>query len=226
MTLLDTLSRIETPEGIALELRAAGIMPRALAWLIDGVLRIGTMWVGSIPLAFFGTAGQGGMLLLLFVLVWLYPVLFEVLWDGQTPGKKMMGLRVVRLNGAPVGWLGALTRNLLRVVDILPLCYGFGAVCALLDTRARRIGDLVAGTLVIYTDQPTHSTLPDGPNEPLSQVLTMSERSAIVAFAERAPRLSEQRQQELANLLSGLTGSSAQPAVERLMGIARAVLGR
>jgi uncharacterized RDD family membrane protein YckC len=226
LTLLDTLSRIETPEGIALELRAAGIMPRALAWLIDLALRFGAMWALSIPLVLLGAAGEGVLWVVMFVLVWLYQLLFEVLWNGQTPGKKVMGLRVVRLNGAPVGWLGALTRNLLRVVDMLPFCYGFGAVSSLLDARSRRLGDLVAGTLVIYTDQSARSALPDGPSEPLHHPLTLGERSAIVAFAERAPQLSAQRQQELANLLGTLTGSSGETAVAKLMGIARTVLGR
>jgi uncharacterized RDD family membrane protein YckC len=223
---LDTLARVETPEGIAVELRAAGLMPRACAWLIDLLIRIGGLWVLSIPLTLFGEAGQGLMLLSLFLLTWGYTVLFEVLMDGQTPGKRVMALRVVLLNGAPVGWLQSLTRNLLRTVDMLPVCYGFGTVAVLADSRARRLGDLVAGTLVVHTELPSHAQIDNVPELPVPVSLTLNERQAIVAFAERAQQLTIERQRELAALVPKLTEGSGVAPVDALKGMARSVLGR
>ena len=91
---LDTLRQVETPEGVALVLRAAGAVPRALAWLIDLGVR-GTVYMsGATVLGLAGKTGVGAMLLL-FVLTWGYPILFEALWHGQTPGKRALGLRVL-----------------------------------------------------------------------------------------------------------------------------------
>jgi hypothetical protein len=77
-----------------------------------------------------------------------YYFLFEWRWDGQTPGKKALGLRVLHLDGSPLSLYGALVRNLLRIFDFLPMFYGAGAIIALLSPNNRRAGDLVAGTVV------------------------------------------------------------------------------
>src|SRR3546814_2568230 len=78
-----------------------------------------------------------------------YPVVFEAMFNGQTPGKRAMELRVVSADGAPVGWLASIVRNLLRAVDALPVGYGFGLVASLADPHGRRLGDMVASTLEI-----------------------------------------------------------------------------
>ena len=160
---LDTLRPVETPEGVALVLRSAGAVPRALAWLIDLAVRA-TVYMGAATvLGVAGKTGTGVMLLLLFVLTWGYPILFEVLWHGQTPGKRALGLRVQRGNGAPVGWLASITRNVLRTVDMLPALYGAGLVSMLADAHSRRLGDVVADTVVVYVDPPRKpSVLPPG----------------------------------------------------------------
>jgi uncharacterized RDD family membrane protein YckC len=225
---LDTLTLVETPEGIALRLRCAGLFPRAAAWAVDFAIRIGVVWALGIGLALLGATGMGLYLLVLFVVFWGYPVLFEVLRDGQTLGKRALGLRVVAASGAPVSWIASIVRNLMRTVDMLPLCYGFGACAALVDPRSRRLGDLVAGTLVVHAE-PRRATAP--PPLPVAAVqpplsLAPGERAAIVAFAERAPLLTPERQQELASLLPALTGASGAPAVQRLLGMASAILGR
>jgi uncharacterized RDD family membrane protein YckC len=93
-----------------------------------------------------GFAGLG--ILTAFLILYGYYFFFEWLWDGQTPGKRWTGLRVLQTDGSPVTFWPALVRNLLRVVDFLPLCYGIGAVTAILNPQNRRAGDLVAGTLV------------------------------------------------------------------------------
>lgn len=225
---LDTLSDVETPEGITLSLRAAGPLPRSLAWLLDFAIRIGLFWLLAIIAAFLDDAGDGLMLISLFVLMWGYPILFEVLRDGQTPGKRALRLKVVHRNGTPVGWLASIVRNLLRTVDILPFGYGFGLLSTLIDRDSRRIGDLVAGTLVIHadTEQP-HAPAPVVAPIASPVLLTPAEQAAIVAFAERARLLSPERQQELADTIAPALGLGRGPAaVEGIYGLAAGILGR
>jgi uncharacterized RDD family membrane protein YckC len=224
---LDTLRQVETPEGVSLALRAAGPVPRALAWLIDLSVR-GTVFfsaAGVIGMA--GETGNGVMLLLLFVLTWGYPILFEVLWHGQTPGKRALGLRTVRGDGAPVGWLASITRNFLRTVDMLPALYGAGLASMLVDRASRRLGDLVADTLVVYVDPPRKPVqLPPGEVERWPRPLALEEQQALVAFAERSRSLSVERQRELAGHLSPITGLEGEPARLRVLAAARWLAGR
>jgi uncharacterized RDD family membrane protein YckC len=225
---LDTLMLVETPEGISLHLRCAGLMPRAAAWAIDFAIRLGVVWAFGMAIMLLGSTGVGLYLLVLFVVFWGYPVLFEVLNDGQTLGKRALSLRVVAASGAPVGWVPSIVRNIMRTVDMLPFCYGFGAVSALADPCSRRLGDLVAGTLVVHADPRRPKLPPALPVAPLPPpvVLAAAERAAIVAFAERAPLLTSERQQELAALLQPLTGAGGSDGVQRLLGMANAILGR
>lgn len=225
--MLDTVRLIETPEGVALHLHPAGVMPRAAAWAIDFVLRVGAAFTLAVLLGLLGQTGLGLNLLAIFALMWLYPVLFEVLRDGQTIGKRAVGLRVVHANGTPVGWLASIVRNLLRTVDMLPVLYGFGVVAGLLDPQGRRLGDMVAGTLVIHAARaPAAAPIPEVPALWPEQALAPHEKAAIVAFAERGPRLTPERQVELAELLPQLTRARGELAVQRLFGIASALLGR
>ncbi|MDT0896885.1 RDD family protein, partial [Staphylococcus pseudintermedius] len=147
--MLDTYRQVVTPEGVALQLRAAGPVPRALAYLVDLIARaasyIALVQLLAIP---FGKAGTAMLMLVSFALTWFYPVLFEALMQGRTPGKWALGLRVVAADGAPVGWMATFARNLLRVVDALPLFYAVGLTACLIDPWGRRLGDMVARTLV------------------------------------------------------------------------------
>jgi uncharacterized RDD family membrane protein YckC len=224
---IDTLSAIETPEGITLGLRAAGPMPRALAWLIDAAIRVGALFVLSTAFAFLGQAGSGFFLVSMFLLLWFYTVFFEVLNQGRTPGKMAMKIRVVRANGTPVGWLASFQRNLLRTVDMLPFFYGFGLVASLIDSKGRRIGDWVADTLVVYIDPPIKvASLPHGPNVALPLPLSIDEQTAVVSFAERCALLTTERQVEIAEQLSELTGCKGMLAVNKLLGMAGTIVGR
>src|SRR5690606_12490582 len=123
---LDTTTRIGTPEGIELTLRVAGPVPRALAWLVDllirGVLLSGIGFVAGM----LGVMGQGVFLLSLLALEWLYPAWFEAMRGGATPGKRAFGLVVLHDDGTPVRWSAALTRNLLLALDFLPFGYFLG----------------------------------------------------------------------------------------------------
>ncbi len=225
--MLDTYREIVTPEGVALHLPAAGPVPRALAWAIDFAIRIAIVIVAGTVFGLLGRGGLGFHAVVLFLVYWFYPVAFEAMWDGRTPGKRALGLRVIAGNGAPVGWLAAFTRNLLRVVDMLPLGYAAGLVSSLLDPWGRRLGDMVAGTLVVH-DVPAHEPQAAPVNVAMAPPVSLRphEQAALVAFAERGPRLTAARQSELADLAEPLTGARGTLAVTRLYGIANWLLGR
>lgn len=225
--LLDTHREVVTPEGVALHLPVAGPVPRALAWLLDLMLRMGLLLVASIILGIARSAGMGLYLALLFAVLWFYPVLFEVLSDGRTPGKRALGLRVVASDGSPVGWRASFARNLLRTVDMLPFGYAAGLVAMLADPGARRIGDMVAGTLVIHRLR--EDGMSDAPMVPAlapAIALQPSEQAAVVAFAERAPALGDARRDELADIASPLVHARGAQAAMRLYATANWLLGR
>ncbi|WP_425501812.1 RDD family protein [Pseudoxanthomonas broegbernensis] len=225
--MLDTYREVVTPEGVALHLPAAGPVPRALAWGVDLFVRMAVLLVLSMVLGMLGGLGQGLYLVGMFLVVWGYPIVFEVLWRGQTPGKRALGLRVVAGDGAPVGWLPAIVRNLLRSVDMLPFGYAAGLVACLCDRDSRRLGDRVADTVVVHVSpRVAHAPVPGVPPLAPGQPLQAVEQAAIVAFGERAALLAPPRQAELADLLQPLTGATGVEGVRRLLGIANALLGR
>lgn len=225
--MLDTYREVVTPEGVALHLPAAGPVPRALAWAIDLGIKLSLMSVGGVVFGVIGEAGKGFMAVWLFLTLWFYSVAFEAMWQGRTPGKRAMGLRVVAGNGAPVGWLAAFVRNLLRVVDLLPFGYAFGLITSLADPWGRRLGDMVADTLVVHDPRPRDPHAAPVNNAIASPVpLLPYEQAALVAFAERAPRLTAERQTELADLVEPLTQRRGSAAVAHLYGIANGLLGR
>jgi len=225
---LDTVREVLTPEGVALRLLAAGPFPRALAWLIDACVRVSVLAIfGGIAFDLLGQVGTALMLIVVFALTWLYPVVFEVLWNGQTLGKRVLGIRVVAANGAPVGWMGAFVRNLLRAVDMLPIGYAAGLVAGLFDPWGRRLGDLVAGTLVVHVlPVPQAGATPEAVARPPLVALDADEQSALIAFAERARALTPERCRELAGLAHPLTGETGEGGVQALFGIANWLLGR
>jgi uncharacterized RDD family membrane protein YckC len=225
--MLDTTCDIQTPEGLALTLYPAGPVPRALAWLLDFVIRMLCVFILSIPLSFMGNAGSGILMILMFLLYWGYPILFEVLYDGQTIGKKSMGLKVVNQNGTPITWVASIARNLLRVADMLPFFYGFGLASCLIDPYSRRFGDLVAGSLVVHIDRVTaRLPSPPVPVENLAVLLKREEQGAIVNFSERALHMTQERQRELADILSPVTHLRGDDNVRKLLGVANGLLGR
>lgn len=224
---LDNVYRIETPEGIDLLLRPAGLVPRALAFAIDFAIRAVLLLVVGTGLIFLGQFGLGTGALLMFVVQWWYMVLFEVFYQGRTPGKRWMKLRVVHDDGTPVGWTSSLTRNLLRVVDTLPVGYFLGALCCLWHPAFKRLGDLAAGTLVIHDEPPIKPVqLPAGEACTTPFALLLDEQRALIAFAERQSSLSPERRQELAEILAQPLKVSPHEAEERLNAIARGLVGQ
>jgi len=227
---LDTRIRMETPEGIDLLLRPAGLLSRSLAFTIDLAVR-GLLLVGLFFLfKAFDEFGTGLFMLTLFLVNWWYMVLFEVLHQGRTPGKQVMGLRVVHDDGTPVGWSASLLRNLLRFIDMLPFCYSVGAFTCLQHPLFRRLGDLAAGTLVIYRDSPAaRPDLPEAPTIVAPFRLSLDEQRAVLSFAERQHTLAPARVQELAGILveplQMPVSSKPQTVVDQLNGIARGLAG-
>jgi uncharacterized RDD family membrane protein YckC len=224
---LDTLRHVETPEGITLTLRVAGPVARALAWGVDSFIKYGALWGLLTVLMLLGGGGLGLWLIALFLTEWFYPALFEVYAAGATPGKKALGLQVVRADGTPVDWPAALIRNLLRAVDFLPVFYGFGVVAMLVSRDFQRLGDLAAGTVVVYRAALAKpSALSPGPALPPPLPLSATEQQWLIGFAERGPALNPERQAELAKLLVDYTGGlHGIVAVERLRAHARWLVG-
>lgn len=225
--LLDTVRPVYTPEGVALRLPAAGPVPRALAWLIDSAVRMAILTVVSTVLAVFGNAGFGLYLIVYFVVFWGYPILCETLWDGQTPGKRALELRVITEDGAPIGWLASIVRNLLRTVDMLPFGYGAGLVASFADPWGRRLGDMVARTMVVHAPRDRLPLRPpvEGAQAP-QQPLQPQEQAAVIAFADRAPQLTQERREELADIAAPAVGTGGAIGVLRLQAVANWLLGR
>lgn len=223
---LDTRYQVETPEGIDLPLRPAGLLVRALAYGLDLGIRALVMGVLFVALGFFGEIGIGLGSILLFLISWWYMVLFEVLNQGRSPGKQMMGLRVVQDDGTPIGWSASLTRNLLRFADMLPFAYFLGAISCLQHPAFKRLGDLAAGTLVIYREQTVERPqLPPATPRSAPFALSLDEQRAILGFAERQAQLSAERTQELAAILAQPLHVPTAQATAELNGIARGFLG-
>ncbi len=206
--MLDTLHSVETPESVALPLRPASVLPRILAFSIDFLIRSLVFALLSVALNWTGQMGWGLLLIIYFFLEWFYPVYFEVWKDGMTPGKKYLGLRVVHDDGTPVSLSGSLLRNLLRVADFLPVGYAAGVISSICNREFKRLGDLVAGTIVVYESDPlTAPQLTSQGKKAVPADFSTDEQKALLAFAERSPQLSDERQQELARVLQPLLNS-------------------
>lgn len=227
---LDTLQAVELADGVEIRLRVAGPMLRAGAYLIDFLIRILLMLAGVIICSFAGWAlggkvAQGLMLLAWFLLDWLYPVMFEAGRRGATPGKRLMGLRVVQDSGSPVTVGQAVVRNFLRFIDSMPFfTYAFGMASCLASRRFQRLGDLAAGTVVVYDrapSQPMIQELPPVSPLPLPLSLSADETRALALFSERAGLWSPGRRVEIADHASAVTGATGEAGVKRLLGMAR-----
>ena len=226
--MLDTTRRVATPEGIELTLQLVGPVPRALAWAIDLVLRALVVIAVIMGASYLGMAGQGLALLALFFVEWLAPAWFEVYWHGQTPGKRALGIAVLNDDGTPVRWGASLTRNLLRAVDFLPFLYGFGLAAMLANRDFKRLGDLAAGTVVVYAPGKARArTLPEAPAEPPPFALSLEEQRVVLDLAERSASLTRERLEELAMLPAPLTGgASGAAAAARMLAMASHLSGR
>ncbi len=144
---------IMTPEGLALEMTLAGIGSRAVAAILDALIIIGATIGFGFVVSISGLAESLPAAIIAFalwnLLVLAYFPLFETLNSGQTPGKRRAGIQVVRADGGPVSFLPVLIRNLVRIIDFLPMLYGVGLVVMFASKNNQRLGDLAAGTVVV-----------------------------------------------------------------------------
>lgn len=229
---IDTLQTVELAEGVEIRLRIAGPMVRAGAYLIDFLIRLVVMVgcatvLGLSGFAVGGRVAMGLTMLVMFLLDWFYPVIFEAGKRGATPGKRMAGLKVVQDNGSPITFGQAIVRNFLRFIDGWPFfgifTYGVGLAACLASKRFQRLGDLAAGTVVVYTKTPAPPPVPAPPpmaTVPLPVSLSADETRALVLFRERCGLWSESRRAEIADQASALSGATGQAGVQRLMAMA------
>jgi len=152
---------IETPEQMSLDLPMAGIGSRFLAIAVDTLIQFGVGLVALIVVGLLGVTGAlsgiqqssvwlvAGLVFLVFLLMYGYFAIFEIIWNGQTPGKRIAGIRVVKDSGRPLTAAETIGRNLLRIVDQLPGFYAIGVLVALLNAKNKRIGDFIAGSIVV-----------------------------------------------------------------------------
>jgi len=158
---------IHTPENVDFGYQIAGIGSRFLATLVDTViitllqiivLVVALLIVNSLDRAPFGNEISAWVYaiigLIAFLFYWGYYIFFEMLWNGQSPGKRWTGIRVIRTDGTPITLSESLIRNLTRLVDLLPAAYGIGIITMFIDKQSRRLGDLAAGTLVVHDRTP------------------------------------------------------------------------
>jgi uncharacterized RDD family membrane protein YckC len=203
---------IETPEQTALEFAVAGIGSRFLAVLIDVLIQSAVALVALLVFVVLasGLAVTGPktalwvsavFVVFYFLLYSGYYAFFEIIWNGQTPGKRKVGIRVIKDDGRPLTPAESIGRNLMRIVDWLPFFYGVGIICAFFSKRNKRLGDLVVGSLVVretsleelkpiwQTAPAQESPLPKGSGLMGADKLTPQEASLIESFLSRRSSL-------------------------------------
>lgn len=198
---------VETPEHVLLEYDIAGLGSRTLAGLIDFLVLILWLFAFGIVLDLVGGDGRWTSILMLlasFLGFWGYFLFFEALRQGQTPGKRRTGIRVISDTGHPIGFGAALVRNLLRVLDFFPPVLLLDAALMALHPRAKRLGDLVAGTIVVR-DRPEAAapevSSPQETAEAGAPELTEEEFRLVREFTQRAATLSPEARLRLAGRL-------------------------
>lgn len=203
---------IATPEQVVLDFPIAGLGSRCLALALDTLfLFVLTMltFVIAVPAAAFSAHGPSATanwilaiwVILSFLITWGYFSAFEVVWRGQTPGKRLAHLRVISATGHPATVGQILARNLVRIVDALPGVYSVGMVCMLLSRRSQRLGDLAAGTVVVHE---TQAALPppvaDAPPAAVAAVasLTAADLQLLESYLLRRDTLPEETRLQMA----------------------------
>ena len=238
---------IPTPEGVTIDVTLAGVGSRAVAAIVDGLIQgaillalgfVMTIVLRDADLVDRGTTDTATLALIIaalinvfiFLVLFFYYVFFEALWSGRTPGKQAAGLRVVDLAGRPPGFKVSAIRNLLRLVDFLPISYVVGIIAILASSRNQRVGDIVAGTLVVR-DHSRRKAAPRPPSAPLLDEsiadwdvsdVSREEVNAVRAFLDRRGSLTEEARIDLAErfargLRNRVVGGEGEPDQERFL---------
>jgi uncharacterized RDD family membrane protein YckC len=219
---------IQTPEYVGFQYILAGLGSRATAFLLDTAIRLlfllvifvvimllsrsltsldptgivsslSKNWIMALGVMAYGIIDLG------------YFLLFEALWNGQTPGKRQQRLRVIRMDGSPIGWLGSAIRNVLRAVDILAGVYPIGFVVMFMSRNSQRIGDFAAGTVVIVErgrgipkERVAHQQTDVEKREDIEAYISTLEAKqyqVLRSFLERREEMDQDHRQQLARLL-------------------------
>ena len=236
---MDRMLDVRTPESVTFSYELAGLGSRALAVLLDLLVQMALVlllfWglifaAGHIHVApahhttpegerFARNIAVGFLIFVVFVIFFGYFIVLEALWNGQTAGKKALGIRVVRDGGYPLDWGASLVRNLIRVGEMLFGSYALSAICALVSPQNKRIGDIAAGTIVVRVGQ--QAALPHF--EPANQAVYAAtgyvsgeERVLIHRFIERRDTLQSDRRRDLAARLAGRVRGRVPADLQRL----------
>ncbi|MDX9991089.1 MAG: RDD family protein [Anaerolineales bacterium] len=237
MNSTDEILSIDTPENVIFGYRLAGLGSRFLAALIDSaiIVTLQALVILTTIFLFLRSTFNNASLdvwaasllgFIAFLFFWGYYIFFELNWNGQSPGKRMVGIRVLRADGTPVTLSEVLIRNLVRMVDFLPSFYGLGVVVMFVDERSRRLGDLAAGTLVVHDSgtlslenlaavQAAQAAQTDLPDFPVSQ-LTNADLQFLEEYISRRRSLGNRLQlgQQVLRKLYLRVGMTDQPLPE------------
>ncbi len=195
--------QVVTTEKVPFSYRVAGLGSRFLAWLVDLFVLVGLDLMGGMvaSVLILGRPGLGTAVMIVwqFVLMWGYFLFFEWLWHGQTPGKALVGIRVIQWRGTAVNFYQAAVRNLLRSVDSLPLPLPLGPgllgfAVAACNREQRRLGDLAADTLVVHVERNIRPIL--SPAEARGE----ADRQRLILLRQRLSQLDREQKQTLLDL--------------------------
>ena len=238
---------VRTPESIAFRYELAGLGSRFLALVLDMALQVGVFaaLVAGLGLAasridttkhavppelqrYADAIAVAIVVFVVFMLFFGYFIVFETFWNGQTPGKRALGIRTVRDGGYPVDFGAALVRNLIRVGELGLGFYAVSAISMLVSPENKRLGDIAAGTIVVRDaplTMPKRLAVPAEPEYGATRYLSGEERALVRRFLDRRDALTPQRRQQLAAQLASrvrervpqeLQGLGDEPLLERL----------
>jgi uncharacterized RDD family membrane protein YckC len=222
-----------TPEGVKFVLSPAGLPVRTLAYGIDKIAQwifIISIFIASLFLQ--GAMGMWLFLLLYFCVDWFYHVICELAFSGQSLGKRMTGIRVIKSNGAPVDPTSSFLRNLLRFADTFFFFFPIALVSITASRGFKRLGDWAGDTIVVYSQ--TAAGFPRNISNLLAKhtpiplhSLSHDEKQAILNFARRYPLLGESRANEIAGIYAPYLrdDSSSLSDAAFLLGVARYISG-
>jgi uncharacterized RDD family membrane protein YckC len=201
---MDTIVRVASPDGIAFDLHPAGVIVRMLAFLMDMLFQGIAGIILGVVLVIFKVTGTWIISLSAFILIWFYYVIFELLYAGRSPGKMILGLQVVLADGSPVTASASLLRNLLRVFDVF---FAIGILVPVFNNGFRRLGDIVAGTLVVYAPErlmriEAKLDFSDIEARPAQRILDTGAADVVLSYARRRKDFSPELRKELARTAS------------------------
>lgn len=231
---------VRTPESIAFTYELAGLGSRFLALMIDTVVQLlvaiaiflGILWASSRLPTPAKHLAQGGdvekiaaailvalIVIVIFMIFFGYFIVFEIFWSGQTPGKRALGIRVVRDGGYPIDFGASLVRNIIRIGEQLLGYYALSAVSMVFSPENKRLGDLAAGTIVVRDARlslPANLRVEPTPQYSATLYLSGDERALVKRFIERRDMLDPQRRKELAAQLAGRVRERVPADLQRL----------